>query len=611
MQDRFAGKGEADVVSALRLIGRIILWALAAVGALFVLGIALAVLSWFWLPGLDLRQLPDTMVIEFNTADGVVEKRSVSPLAWATESNMIALPDLVRGLDAAARDPRVKGVVARLGNGGLGLAQAQEIRDAVLAFRKEGKFAVAFAETFGEMGDPNIHYYLATAFDSIYIQPSGSVDIYGFRLENPFLSEALAEIGVSAEMDRRAEYKSALEIFTEPGLTEPSRQNLQRLVDNWAQQIADGIAATRPGFTPADARELIDRGPYLAMEAMRRGLVDGLLYWSDVAKEVDTRSGGSSWVHLNDYVDALPPSPGDAPVIALIHGLGPVTLAASKDEPWFGEVSMASDTVAGALRTAIDDPKVAAILFRIDSPGGSYVAADTIWAEVRRAREVGKPVVVSMGNTAASGGYFVAAAADSIVAQPATVTGSIGVFGGKFVLSGLWERLGINWDGVQAGANAGMNSPNESYTEAGWAHLQRSLDRIYADFTNKVAEGRDLPPDRVEAVARGQVWTGQDAREHGLVDELGGYATAIARARTAAGIDAGAAVRLEPYPKPRPLDRLLRDLIGRGMVDQQTEARLAVLARLAAVLEPFAEALEPALGSPGGELRMPEIRPVQ
>jgi protease-4 len=603
----------AIVGTVLRVIGRIILWSFAVVGGILIVGGIAAALSWRFLPEIERQRLPDSIVLEFNTGDGIVEKLSDSPLAWAAAGDIIALPDLVRGLDAGSRDPRVKGVLVHLGAGDLGLAQVQEIRDAVLDFRRQGKFAIAFAETFGEAGNGNIHYYLATAFDTIYMQPSGDIDLTGFRLETPFLEDAMDAIGVTAEMDRRAEYKSAMETFTEPALTEPSRENLQRLVDSWADQLAAGIAATRPGFDQAEARSLIDSGPYMAPDALAQGLVEGLLYWNAVESETDKRSAGATRIHLLDYVAAQPAPPADAPLIAVIHGIGPVTLATSESDPLFGTVTMGSDTVAGALRQAIDDPEVAAILFRIDSPGGSYVAADTIWAEVQRARELGKPVVVSMGNVAGSGGYFVAAPARAIIAQPGTITGSIGVFGGKFVLAGLWDKLGIHWDGVQAGANAGHTSFNQPFTEAGWAQLQSSLDRIYADFTGKVAQGRDIPPARVDQVARGQVWSGADAKELGLVDEVGGYLVAIARAREAAGIGPEAPVRVETYPRhDRPFAELLRDLMGSGLINQGVRARLALLSRLAAILEPAAEMLAPlADGDESRTLRMRDIRPAQ
>lgn len=598
------------MLTALRIIGRIILWTCALVGGVLLFGIIATVIFWQWLPTIERQTLPDSIVLEFNTADGIVEKLSDSPLAWAANGDVVALPDLVRALDVAGRDPRVKGMVARVGSGQLGLAQVQEIRDAVLAFRRQGKFAVAFAETFGEAGDGNLHYYLATAFDSIYMQPSGDVGLTGVSLENPFLKQALDDIGVVAEMDRRAEYKSAMEMFTEAALTEPSRRNLQRLADSWVEQIAAGIAETRPGLDQERARALIDGGPYLAEQARQLGLVDNLSYWRAVDVEIDSRSGAADRVHVADYVAALPAPPADAPLIALIHGIGPVTLSTSEEDPLFGPVTMGSHTVADALRRAIDDPEVRAILFRVDSPGGSYVASDAIWAEVRRARGAGKPVIVSMGNVAGSGGYFVAAAAESIVAQPGTVTGSIGVFGGKFVLSGMWEKLGITWDGVHAGEHAVFNSPNHSYDEDGWARLRESLDRIYTDFTGKVAEGRNLPPARIDEVARGQIWSGADAKELGLVDETGGYAIAIARARAAAGIGPDEAVRIEPYPKARrSLSAVLRDLLGRGLIDQRSQAQLMLLARIAAVLEPLADALAPAMESPAERaLRMPEVR---
>ena len=216
-------------------------------------------------------------------------------------------------------------------------------------------------------------------------------------------------------------------------------------------------------------------------------------------------------------------------------------LSTGKGDGLFGPAAMESSEVATAIRDAVDDPNIKAIIFRVDSPGGSYVASDTIWSEVQRARELGKPVIVSMGEVAASGGYFVSAPATKIVAQPGTITGSIGVAGGKVVFAGLWNTLRLNWDGVKAGANADMESPHRLFSNEGWARMQEGLDRVYADFTQKVAAGRNLPIEKVQDVAKGQVWTGSDARDRGLVDELGGYSVAIRLARDAAKIPAGSA----------------------------------------------------------------------
>jgi protease-4 len=261
---------------------------------------------------------------------------------------------------------------------------------------------------------------------------------------------------------------------------------------------------------------------------------------------------------------------------------------------------MESDTVSDALSDAIDDTSVRAIIFRIDSPGGSYVASDTIWREVDRARTEGKPVIVTMGDVAASGGYFVAAPATQIVAHPGTITGSIGVISGKVVLSDMWAKLDVAWDGVQAGANADMDSANRDYSSHGWSRLQAALDRVYADFLTKVAAGRNMTPEQVRLVAKGQVWSGADARANGLVNELGGYATALRLARRETGLAEDAAIDLVEFPEE---DRSFTGLLRRlsGAEPSRDEARLVRLVRL---LEPVAQVLGPLLDD-AGALRAP------
>jgi protease-4 len=262
-------------------------------------------------------------------------------------------------------------------------------------------------------------------------------------------------------------------------------------------------------------------------------------------------------------------------------------------------VTLGAVDIARALADAIDDPEVEAILFRVDSPGGSYVGSDTIWREVRRAGEAGKPVVVSMGNVAASGGYFVAAPAATIVAQPGTLTGSIGVVSGKVSLRDLWADLGVNWDGVQAGDRAAMFSPNAPFSREEWDWLQQTLDRTYADFTGKVAAGRGLSREAVLAVAKGQIWSGADAKEAGLVDELGGYRKALGLAKSAAGLSEDAAVRLRPFPEPRdPFEALLQDALGGEIESPATLSMIRSLARLAQALGPLVEAVELIGGDP-------------
>jgi protease-4 len=492
----------------------------------------------------------------------------------------------------------VKGLVAHVGSGPLNMAYAQEIRDAVKAFRDKGKFAVAFAETFGEAGDGNTHYYLATAFEEIWLQPSGDVNLVGFSMEQPYMAETLKFIGVTAQLDQRQEYKGLADPFTKSSMPPPIRENMQRLVNSWLAQVAQGMAE-RGKFDADAARSLIHRGPFLAAQAQADKLIDKIGYWNDLTAAVNDRAGkDSSWFSLEDYTANIAAPGDDAPRIALVYGIGAVQLSTGKGDSLFGPAVMESSAVAKAIRDAVDDPGVRAIIFRVDSPGGSYVASDTIWSEVQRAHDLGKPVIVSMGALAASGGYFVSAPATKIVAQPGTITGSIGVAGGKVVFAGLWNTLRLNWDGVKAGANADMESPHKLFSNSGWAHMQEGLDRVYADFTQKVAAGRSLPIEKVQEVAKGQVWTGSDARDRGLVDELGGYSVAIRLAREAAKIPQERQISIEEFPAPEnPLEKLFEQAMAGGQMRHVEAQRLETLLRLANWLEPVAAVIAPFEGS--------------
>jgi protease-4 len=253
---------------------------------------------------------------------------------------------------------------------------------------------------------------------------------------------------------------------------------------------------------------------------------------------------------------------------------------------------MGSDTVAGAIRAAVDDKDVKAILFRVDSPGGSYVASDTIWREVVRARQAGKPVIVSMGNLAGSGGYFVAMAADKIVAEPGTITASIGVLGGKMLTSGLWDKVGLSWDEVHQGENATMFTGTQDYTPAEWARFEAWLDRVYVDFTSKVADGRKLSKDKVLEIAKGRIWSGQDAKNLGLVDELGGYDTALRLAKRAAGVREDEEVRIVEYPRPKGF--LESELGWRSPDNSEKESVGQAMARILELVQPVARQLDAA-----------------
>lgn len=499
------------------------------------------------------------LILELDLTDGLVEGPPPDPLAAVLSLRKPHLRDVLDGLRKATEDSRVRALIVKIG-GGLGLARSQELREAVLAFRESGKPAVAWAETFGETGHGTVPYYLATAFDQIWLQPSGDVGLTGVALSEPFFKQALDKVGITPSFLKRHEYKTAPNNFTESGYTPQHKESSERLVASIGEQIVEGVATAR-NLTADKVRELIDRGPLLAPEALEEGLVDRLGYRDEVYAAIKQRAGGTALLRfLTRYNRAhgltkrIPQAMREHDVVALVQGHGPIRLGRSGRSPLPGQSSaIGSDTLAAAFRSAVKDDRVKAIVFRIDSPGGSYVASDALWREVVLARKAGKPVIVSMGNVAASGGYFVAMAADTIVAQPGTLTGSIGVFVGKPVVAGLLDRIGVTMGSVESGAHARMFATTRDFSDSELERLNVLLDRIYDDFTAKAAEGRGLSRERMDELARGRVWTGADAKENGLVDELGGLDHAIDLARKKAGLPDDAPIR--NYPHVSPLER--------------------------------------------------------
>jgi protease IV len=500
------------------------------------------------------------LILELDLTDGVPDGPVTDPLSAVLSMRKIRLPDLVEGLRRARDDDRVRALVVKVGGGRLGLARIQEIREAVAGFRASGKLSVAWAETFGEFTHGNLPYYLATAFDRIYLQPSGTLGLTGVAVEQLFLHDALAKIGIGFQSAKRHEYKTAADSLTERGFTGPAREAAERLAVSVAEQLSAAIAERR-GKTIEAARALLDRGPFLAADALAEGLVDALGYRDEVYAAVRKDAGpDANLQYVGRYQRAQwlaqrarrLPNPRER-FVAVIYASGPIRQGRSSRGP-VGGGAMGSDTVASALRSATSDERVRAVLLRVDSPGGSAVASDVIWREVVRTRAAGKPVVVSMSDVAASGGYYISMAADVIVAQPGTLTGSIGVITGKPVFEEALGRAGITTDSVAEGARATMFAPTHPFTEDEWERINAWLDAIYRDFTEKAAAGRRMPAKRMHELARGRVWTGADAAANGLVDETGGLQAAAEIARRRAGLPADAPVRV--FPKLSPLDQL-------------------------------------------------------
>jgi protease-4 len=465
-------------------------------------------------------------------------------------SEMLTLHDLVGAIDRAAEDRRVKAFVARIGAGGMGMAHLQEVRDALARFRASGKPAYAFSETFGEFSAGNGGYYLATAFDRIYLQPSGDIGLTGLIYEAPFVRGVLDKLDVNPQLGQRKEFKNAMNYYTDREFNAPYRESINAVMQSHFSQLVRGIAEGR-GLSEERVVELFDQGPLYGAEALEAGLVDTLAYRDEALDEIlEVVDDDAELLDVSSYLRLAGKSNRRGTTVAFIEGNGELTRGASRFSPLDGSVTMGSDTVTEAFRQAIDDRRVKAILFRVESPGGSYVASDAIWREVVRAREADKPVIVSMGNFAGSGGYFVAMHADKIVAQPGTVTASIGVVGGKFLTRDFWTKLGITWDDVATSRHSRMWTGTYEYG-ASMERFDAGLDRIYEDFTTRVAEGRGLELEEVLGVARGRIWTGEEAKELGLVDELGGVDTALRILREEIGLEPDARLRLKRFPRRR------------------------------------------------------------
>ena len=554
--------------------------------------------------------LPANIILTADLTREFPEGPSEDPLRRLVFGARPTLRDALDAVEAAGDDARVKVLFARVGEDGLGLANVQEIRDAVSNFRAKGKLALAFADSFGEFGPGTRPYYLASAFDEIWLQPLGNVGLTGLYTDTPFLKGTLDILGIVPEFDHREQYKTAMNILTESKMTAAHREEVEGLLGSIAGQIVRGIAQDRK-LPEGDVRAAIDRGPLLGKEAVEAKLIDRLGYRDEAIAHARARAGsGAGMVNLATYLERARRPHREGATIALIYGSGLIVRNGAGASPLTGSHMMSAAELTRAFRAAVRDSAVRAILFRIDSPGGSAVASETIWREVAFARERGKPVIVSMGNVAGSGGYYVAAPADKIVAEPATLTGSIGVLAGKLVVSDFLKKIGVSTDSAQIGANAGMFSPTADFSERGRARLEAFLDETYKGFKDHVATGRHMTGEEVEAVAKGRVWSGDEAKARGLIDELGGYAVALRLAKQAANISPEAPVTLTEFPREKGLAELLYDrLTGKDRESEDGIASSGSIEHSLKAMQPLLQRLEAILDRPG-VLMMPPLGPI-
>ncbi len=555
------------------------------------------------------RGVPDGCVLELDLQSVPNETGGFDPLATITGGGRaLLLRETVAAIHRAAEDDRVAGLIARVQIPAAAAGPVQELREAIAAF-SDAKPSLAWAETY----PGTLSYYLASAFREVWMQPSGTVGLVGFATNAMFLRDALDKAGIQAQFIARGEYKSAANMFTQDEYTDAHREADSRLIESLHVQVFAAIAESRL-VDPAELNALADKAPVLRGDAVTSRLVDRIGFRDEAyarigelvgAPGISPETGDADSddapprLYVARYARAIasrptppmPPIPGrkTKPTIAVVTLHGPIVSGRGGPQLPLGNSSAGGDTIAAALREAAANDAVSAVVLRVDSPGGSVTGSETIWREVVRLRKAGKPVVASMGAVAASGGYYVSMGADAIVANPGTITGSIGVVTGKLVARDLKGRLGVGSDSVRTNSNADAWSVNKPFTDEQHAQVEAEADLFYTDFVERVAQGREMTVEAVDSVARGRVWTGADALAHGLVDELGGLRAAIDRAKVLAGFEADAEVKLVSMPGSSWVEMLRPKPSSQPAAASMPEAVAALLGRSVAGVLTHAE----------------------
>jgi protease IV len=490
-------------------------------------------------------------VLELDLRNAMDDKSAPSLLDLG--KGKLSIMDVVLGLDRAARDTRVKGIFVRIGSGDLSVPKAEELRDALKHFKESGKFVIAHSQSFysGALGD----YTAAAAADQIWMQPVSSFFSSGASGTTLFFKGLFDKVNATPQFVQRYEYKNAANVFTESDFTPAHREATSRVLQSWYDSATAEAAADRK-LDRAALIAVLDQSPSTVETVKDKGLITNIGYDDEARDAAKARAGaGAKVTDFDRYFQATRnQGPGfGAPTIALVHAAGDIVEGKDDNAITQATSGIAGDSFSQAIRDAAADRNVKAILLRVDSPGGSAIASDQILQALKKARATGKPIVVSMGSVAASGGYYIAMASDRIIAEPGTLTGSIGVLWGKIAVGKSLEMVGLEARELGIGKNALFLSGITPWDQNQLAQVNAQADIVYADFTRKVAEGRKLPLDRVQAVARGRVWTGADAKERGLVDELGGFWTAVADVKKLTGIAPDVRVAFKNYPAPHGL----------------------------------------------------------
>jgi len=497
----------------------------------------------------------------------------VVPDAYLFETEAEVLHEVVGRLERAKGDRTVRGVIVKVGSPAIGWGKAQEIRRALAGCRQAGKDVICFMD-----GGSNLDYYVASAADRVIMPPGGSLFLVGLRAEVLFFKGLLDKIGVKGDFIQIGESKGAAEPFTRTTSSQGLREALDAMLDDYYDQLVEGIASGR-GMEPGEVEALIEKGPFTAPGAKDAGLVDDLKFYDELVEGMKKHEAGP-FVLARDYGKTArsqagagtigpqqffgmlfgggrPPSTASSrePAIAVIHAVG-IIMREESDDLFFGESVISAPRLIRTIRKAREQGSTKAIVLRVDSPGGSAEASDLIWHELRVTDQV-KPVIVSLCDVAASGGYYIATGGRTIYANSGTITGSIGVVGGKFVLAGLFDKIGVSVDVFERGGNAGLFSSVSEFSDSQRQRVRELMIGTYETFLQRISTSRNQSVDELRELAQGQTLTGLRARRHKLVDEVGGLSEAVAAAREAAGIAPEAKVRIIHLPRPRSLFEVL------------------------------------------------------